>query len=115
MPNKSRHSDGIILLRDAMCLVLKRRAGLRPCDSYHLRGIRGRMHTCARYSRRSDTCGALWNPVFHARIRPAITGTGNFRGAHAPRFDEKFIVARRMYVVVCTYNVSTNRIYIVQK
>lgn len=62
------------------------------------------MHTCVRYSRRSGTCGAPWNPVFHARIRPIIiTGTGNFRGAYAPRLDEKFIATECMSSYICVY------------
>lgn len=102
MPNKSAHRG---VMTERTCPALKRRAGLHPCDSY--RGIRTNAHMCAAFASLEYLRRALWNPVFHARIRLAITSTGNFRGAYAPRPDEKFIAAhagctrRRAVFVSC--------------
>ena len=81
----------VSLLKNVRCLYL--------CDSYCLRDIRTNAHVRAIFASLGYLRRFLESGI-PRRIRFAITGTGNFRGAYASKLDEKFIAARRMYVVV---------------
>lgn len=61
---------------------LKDERDLHPCDSY--RPSRDEGSRVSQDSRRSDTRGAPWNPVFHARFR-AATPERCSRAMYAPR------------------------------